>query len=555
VTPTQIQALLEQHGLRPSKALGQNFLADTNMAAHIVRLAGVQPGDRVIEVGPGLGSLTLALCEAGARVRAVELDRRLAAVLATVVEQAGHSVEIVTADALTVDWPELLADGERWIMVSNLPYNVATPVVMNALEQAPMIERFLVMVQREVGERLAAVPGTKAYGAVSVKVAYYAAAELVGAVPASVFVPQPKVISALVRLERRPPPAVAPPDPEPMFELVRTGFATRRKMLRRVLGADLGDRAEGVLRLSGIDPAARAETLELPQWAALAYTVAHGAPPECRVEAYAKLTLSLQVVGKRENGYHELDSLMVSVSEPHDEVILRPALSTSLVVTGKRGAGVPSDDRNLALRAGHSVGASVNIELDKGIPMGGGLGGGSADAAAVLVGAPRLAGIEVDPDDLDRVAVSLGADVLFCLRGEGAMRVRGIGDELEPVTLPPCWTVIATPPFGCETAAVYRAWDTLGGPVGEPVEIDGLPPLRNDLERAAHAVEPRLAAFKVLVEHAGGGPALLAGSGSSYAMLFPTEAEAEAARARIAEIVEGQIVVGRTVDAGVRIVR
>src|SRR6185369_4534918 len=148
---------------------------------------------------------------------------------------------------------------------------------------------------------------------------------------------------------------------------------------------------------------------------------------------------------------------------------------------------------------------------------------------------------------------SLGADVPFCLRG-GSMRVRGIGDELARVTLPSYAVVIATPPFGCETAAVYRAWDTLGGPVGEIVDIDGLPPLRNDLERAAHAVEPRLAAFKVLVEHAAGTPALLAGSGSSYALLFRTDAEAEAAQARIADVVEGQIVVGRTAEAGVRLV-
>jgi 4-diphosphocytidyl-2-C-methyl-D-erythritol kinase len=114
--------------------------------------------------------------------------------------------------------------------------------------------------------------------------------------------------------------------------------------------------------------------------------------------------------------------------------------------------------------------------------------------------------------------------------------------------------VVATPPFGCSTAAVYRAWDTLGGPVGETVEIQGLPPLRNDLERAAHAVEPRLAAFKVLIEHAAGAPALLAGSGSSYALLFATHEEADEAAARIAEVVEGQVVVGHTIDACVRIV-
>jgi 4-diphosphocytidyl-2C-methyl-D-erythritol kinase len=134
------------------------------------------------------------------------------------------------------------------------------------------------------------------------------------------------------------------------------------------------------------------------------------------------------------------------------------------------------------------------------------------------------------------------------------MRVRGIGDDLARVTLPSFAVVIATPPFSCSTEAVYRAWDTLGGPEGETIEIDGLPPLRNDLERAAHAVEPRLAAFKVLVEHAAGSPALLAGSGSSYALLFATTAEAEAARTRISAVVEGQIVVGHTIDACVRIV-
>jgi 16S rRNA (adenine1518-N6/adenine1519-N6)-dimethyltransferase len=506
----------------------------------------------VVEVGPGLGSLTLALCEAGARVRAVELDRRLAGALATVVE--GRPVEIVQADALTVDWSELLADGERWIMVSNLPYNVATPVLIGALERAPMIERFLVMVQREVGERLAAVPGTKAYGAVSVKVAYYARTELVGAVPASVFVPKPKVVSALVRLERRPEPAIAVADPERMFALVRLGFSTRRKMLRRVLSAELGNRTEAILRLAGIDPASRAEELGLGEWASLAHTAATGVAPERRLDAYAKLTLSLHVVGTRSDGYHEIDAFVVSVSEPHDEVTLRPAIETSVSVTGPHAAGVPDDERNLAERAAYQLGANVDIELCKGIPVGAGLGGGSADAAAVLVGAPRLAGIDAEQADLERIAALLGADVPFCLRGGGPMRVRGIGDELARVTLPSFAVVIATPPFGCETAAVYRAWDTLGGPVGETIDIDGLPPLRNDLERAAHAVEPRLAAFKVLVEHAAGAPAILAGSGSSYALLFRTDAEAEAARARIAEVVEGQIVVGRTVEAGVRLV-
>ena len=264
MTPTEIRALLAEHRLRPSKALGQHFLADNNMAAHIVRLAGVQSGDHVVEVGPGLGSLTLALVDAGAHVRAVELDARLAKVLAEVVH--GKPVDVVIADAGAVDWTELLRDHDRWVMVSNLPYNVATPVVVRALEEAPAISRFLVMVQREVGERLAAPPGSKTYGAVSVKVAYYADADVVGSVPPEVFVPRPNVESALVALTRRPSP-VAVADPERLFSLVRAGFATRRKTLRRALAAEVD---EATFAAAGIDPGARAETLSLEQWAALA---------------------------------------------------------------------------------------------------------------------------------------------------------------------------------------------------------------------------------------------------------------------------------------------
>lgn len=550
MTPSEIQALLRQHGIRPSKALGQNFLADTNMAAHIVRLAGVRSGDHVVEVGPGLGSLTLALCEAGAHVRAVELDRRLAAVLSEVV--AGKGVDVVNADALEVDWAELLADHDRWIMVSNLPYNVATPVVVRALETAPMISDFLVMVQREVGERLAAGPGTKAYGALSVKIAYYAQADVVGTVPPAVFVPQPNVDSALVRLHRYAVPPVAVADPDRLFALVRAGFATRRKMLRRALDSTLGDRADAAFRVAGVDPSARAETLTLSQWAALEHAESTGGRFEARVDAFAKLTLSLHVTGTRPDGYHDLDALVVSVSEPRDELRIRPATTTTISVTGPNADGVPTDETNLAVRAAQALDANVAIELHKGIPHGAGLGGGSADAAAVLVGAPKVTGVAVHYLEFERIAAALGADVPFCLSRGGAMHMRGVGDDLEPVNLPDLAVVIATPPFGCATADVYRAWDDLGGPVGNTVAIDGLPPLRNDLEPAAQHVEPRLVAFKAALERAAGAPALLAGSGSSYAVVFGNIAAAEEARARIAETLDGQVVVGLTVDAGVR---
>jgi 16S rRNA (adenine1518-N6/adenine1519-N6)-dimethyltransferase len=268
LTPTDVRALLSEHGLRPSRALGQNFLADPNTARRIARIAEVGRGDRVLEIGPGLGSLTLALAETGADVLALELDRHLVGVLEGVVAgEPGVSVE--AGDALTFDFGSRLG-GQGWHCVSNLPYNVATPVLLRLLTDAPQLERFVVMVQREVGERLAAAPGSKVYGAPSVRVAYHATARLCGSVPASVFVPRPKVESVLVCLDRRPAPPVDVSSPALMFELVHAGFAQRRKMLRRSLRPVLGDRADAVLVSAGVDPSRRAEAIDLDGWAAIA---------------------------------------------------------------------------------------------------------------------------------------------------------------------------------------------------------------------------------------------------------------------------------------------
>ncbi len=270
LTPATIPALLERHGLRPSRALGQNFLADPNTARRIVRLAGVEAGDRVVEIGPGIGSLTVALIEAGARVTAVEMDRHLVPALAETVGPG--AVRVIVGDAMRVEIDDLFADARdaSWRVVSNLPYNVATPIVMRLLEVAPTVTSILVMVQREVGERLAAGPGTKAYGAVSVKVAYYASAKVVGLVPPTVFVPAPKVESALVRIERHSSVPVAVPSSDRLFTLVRAGFGQRRKMLRGALRAELGERVEPVLAAAGIDGRVRAEELTLADWAAIA---------------------------------------------------------------------------------------------------------------------------------------------------------------------------------------------------------------------------------------------------------------------------------------------
>jgi 16S rRNA (adenine1518-N6/adenine1519-N6)-dimethyltransferase len=263
LTPAAIRELLAAHGCRPSRALGQHFLADPNLTAKIVRLADVAPGERVLEIGPGVGSLTVALCDAGAEVVALELDRHLLPVLHEVV---GDRARVEEGDALDADFDRIMGEGP-WVCVSNLPYNVATPLVVRLLEEFPQATRILVMVQREVGERLVAGPGTKAYGAVSVKVAYYAAARIVGSVAAGVFVPPPKVASALVRLDRHAAPPVSVPSPEELFRLVRTGFAQRRKTLRRSLAPALGERTEAVLRAAGVEPSARAEALDLADWA------------------------------------------------------------------------------------------------------------------------------------------------------------------------------------------------------------------------------------------------------------------------------------------------
>jgi 16S rRNA (adenine1518-N6/adenine1519-N6)-dimethyltransferase len=264
LSPRQVRELLDEHGLRPSRALGQNFVADPNTVRRIARLAGVGPGDHVVEIGPGLGSLTLALAETGADVTAIELDRHLVPVLRQVVEGAG--VRVVQGDALRLDWDATLAAAPSWALVANLPYNVATPLVLDLLAGVPVIDRMLVMVQREVGERLAAGVGDPGYGIPSVKVAFRATADVVGRVPATVFVPQPRVESALVRIVRRPRPAVDA-DPDRLFRLVDAGFGQRRKMLRRALAALVPPEA---FVTAGVDPTARAEELTLDEWAALA---------------------------------------------------------------------------------------------------------------------------------------------------------------------------------------------------------------------------------------------------------------------------------------------
>lgn len=228
----------------------------------------MQGGDRVLEVGAGLGSLTMALAATGAEVLAVEFDRALVPALEEVLGPLPN-VRLLFDDATRMDWASLL-EGRRWKMVSNLPYNVAVPLVLDVLERAPAIEVCLVMVQREVGERLAADAGDEAYGAVSVRVAYRARAELVRRVPPSVFWPEPRVESVLVRLTRRPAPVRT--REAALFSVVEAGFAERRKTMTnamRRMGLDPGSAAR-FLEEAEVDPRARAERLALEDFARIA---------------------------------------------------------------------------------------------------------------------------------------------------------------------------------------------------------------------------------------------------------------------------------------------
>ena len=270
---SQVSDLLDRHGLAPSRSLGQNFLCDRGTVDKIVRLAGVEPGQGVVEIGPGLGSLTTSLLEAGADVVAVEIDRYLIPALREVTgswcDRPGTRLEqrlhIVEADVNQVRWDDLL-DDRPWTVVANLPYNIATPLILDLLATEPRFTRYLVMVQREAGERLCAGPGSRIYGIPSVLVAYWAEARLVGSIRPEVFLPRPRVESVLVAIDRSPEPRVDA-DFARLSQLVRTGFGQRRKMLRRSL-AGLVD--EAAMQAAGIDPTDRPERLAIEDWARLA---------------------------------------------------------------------------------------------------------------------------------------------------------------------------------------------------------------------------------------------------------------------------------------------
>lgn len=351
LTSSDIRELCAQLNIRPTKTLGQNFVNDPGTVRKIVRNAGVRAGEQVLEIGPGLGSLTLALLEAGAQVSAVEIDPPLAQALPTTAQARfpEAKLQVFTADALTITGPESIGGATPVRLVANLPYNVAVPIVLTVLEKLPSIQTVLVMVQAEVADRLAATPGNKIYGVPSAKVAWYASARRTLTIGRNVFYPVPNVDSALVKIERRPHPDTAATR-EQVFAVVDAAFAQRRKTLRQALAGLAGSAgaAQEALERAGVSPTARGETLDIDQFAAVAQQLnaasagacvpAAGAPApatsdpavsvsasavntpamsvggsDVSVSAPGKVNLFLALGAARPDGYHPLNTIFAQI--------------------------------------------------------------------------------------------------------------------------------------------------------------------------------------------------------------------------------------------------
>lgn len=289
--PAEIRELAERAGVRPTKTLGQNFVIDPNTIRRIVATAHLTSDDHVLEVGPGLGSLTLGLLAASSAVTAVEIDPPLAAQLPETIEryypEAASRLCVVLHDAARItDLPGAIPPTA---LVANLPYNVAVPVLLHILETFPTVRHGLVMVQDEVADRLAAGPGSRVYGVPSVKANWYAEVSKAGVIGKNVFWPAPKIASGLVRFERRDPPADEMLRQE-VFAVIDAAFAQRRKTLRAALSgwAGSGARAEKILRAAGIEPSERGEKLDVKAFARIAQAAATVADPQIQTPPQAQ---------------------------------------------------------------------------------------------------------------------------------------------------------------------------------------------------------------------------------------------------------------------------
>ena len=400
LTSNDIRELCAQLNIRPTKTLGQNFVNDPGTVRKIVRNAGVQAGEQVLEIGPGLGSLTLALLQ----VSAVEIDPPLAQALPTTAQARfpEAKLQVFTADALTIIGPESIDGATPTRLVANLPYNVAVPIVLTVLEKLPSIQTVLVMVQAEVADRLAATPGNKIYGVPSAKVAWYASARRTLTIGRNVFYPVPNVDSALVKIERRPHPDTAATR-EQVFAVIDAAFAQRRKTLRQALAGLAGSAgaAQEALERAGVSPTARGETLDIDQFAAVAQQLnaasagvcvpAAGAPApatsdpavsvdgsavntpamsvggsDVSVSAPGKVNLFLALGAARPDGYHPLNTVFaqiglsetVTVSPMKSLATTAPQSASTAPVSSASSAPAQSDSAPVAAQPAPSATAA-----------------------------------------------------------------------------------------------------------------------------------------------------------------------------------------------------
>ena len=404
LTSNDIRELCAQLNIRPTKTLGQNFVNDPGTVRKIVRNAGVQAGEQVLEIGPGLGSLTLALLEAGAQVSAVEIDPPLAQALPTTAQARfpEAKLQVFTADALTITGPESIDGATPTRLVANLPYNVAVPIVLTVLEKLPSIQTVLVMVQAEVADRLAATPGNKIYGVPSAKVAWYASARRTLTIGRNVFYPVPNVDSALVKIERRPHPDTAATR-EQVFAVIDAAFAQRRKTLRQALAGLAGSAgaAQEALERAGVSPTARGETLDIDQFAAVAQQLNAASAGACvpaasapapatsdpavnasdpavntpamsvggsdvSVSAPGKVNLFLALGAARPDGYHPLNTIFaqiglsetVTVSPLKSLATTAPQPASTAPVSSASSAPAQSDSAPVAAQPAPSATAA-----------------------------------------------------------------------------------------------------------------------------------------------------------------------------------------------------
>lgn len=428
LTSNDIRELCAQLNIRPTKTLGQNFVNDPGTVRKIVRNAGVQAGEQVLEIGPGLGSLTLALLEAGAQVSAVEIDPPLAQALPTTAQARfpEAKLQVFTADALTITGPESIDGATPTRLVANLPYNVAVPIVLTVLEKLPSIQTVLVMVQAEVADRLAATPGNKIYGVPSAKVAWYASARRTLTIGRNVFYPVPNVDSALVKIERRPHPDTAATR-EQVFAVIDAAFAQRRKTLRQALAGLAGSAgaAQEALERAGVSPTARGETLDIDQFAAVAQQLNAASAGACvpaasapapatsdpavsdsspavntlamsvggsdvSVSAPGKVNLFLALGAARPDGYHPLNTIFaqiglsetVTVTPLQSLATTAPQSASTAPVSSASSAPAQSD--SALAQTDSALAAAQPAPLATAVPAQPGL------AAAAQTGGPRI---------------------------------------------------------------------------------------------------------------------------------------------------------------------